>query len=52
VLKRNERRQEYQSLAAIASRRSSFATSFYPATLMVLNVAVAIMLVMRRRAIA
>jgi hypothetical protein len=30
----------------------SFATSFYPATLMVLNAAVAIMLVMRRRAIA
>ncbi len=29
----------------------SFATSFYPATLMVLNAAVAIMLVMRRRAI-
>ena len=28
----------------------SFATSFYPATLMVLNAAVAIMLVMRRRA--
>jgi hypothetical protein len=29
----------------------SFATSFYPATLMVLNAAVAIMLVMRRRAV-
>jgi hypothetical protein len=29
----------------------SFATSFYPATLLVLNTAVAIMLVMRRRAI-
>jgi hypothetical protein len=29
----------------------SFATSFYPATLLVLNAAVAIMLVMRRRAI-
>jgi hypothetical protein len=27
----------------------SFATSFYPATLLVLNTAVAIMLVMRRR---
>jgi hypothetical protein len=30
----------------------SFATSFYPATLLVLNTAVAIMLVMRRRAVA
>jgi hypothetical protein len=30
----------------------SFATSFYPATLLVLNAAVAIMLVMRRRAVA
>jgi hypothetical protein len=30
----------------------SFATSFYPATLMVLNAAVAIMLAMRRRAVA
>ena len=30
----------------------SFATSFYPATLMVLNAAVAIMLLLRRRAIA
>jgi hypothetical protein len=30
----------------------SFATSFYPATLMVLNAAVAIMLVMRRRSVA
>ena len=30
----------------------SFATSFYPAALMVLNAAVAIMLIMRRRAIA
>lgn len=30
----------------------SFATSFYPATLMVLNAAVSIMLVMRRRALA
>jgi hypothetical protein len=30
----------------------SFATSFYPATLMILNAAVAIMLVMRRRAVA
>ena len=29
----------------------SFATSFYPATLLVLNAAVAIMLVMRRRAV-
>ena len=29
----------------------SFATSFYPATLLVLNAAVAIMLVMRRRAL-
>ena len=30
----------------------SFATSFYPATLHVLNTAVAIMLLMRRRALA
>ncbi len=30
----------------------SFATSFYPATLMVLNAAVAMMLLLRRRAIA
>jgi hypothetical protein len=30
----------------------SFATSFYPATLLVLNMAVAIMLVVRRRAVA
>jgi hypothetical protein len=30
----------------------SFATSFYPATLLVLNAAVSIMLVMRRRAVA
>ena len=30
----------------------SFATSFYPATLLVLNTAVAIMLLMRRRALA
>ncbi len=30
----------------------SFATSFYPATLMVLNAAVAIMLIVRRRATA
>ncbi len=30
----------------------SFATSFYPATLMVLNAAVAMMLLMRRRAVA
>jgi hypothetical protein len=29
----------------------SFATSFYPATLMVLNGAVSIMLIMRRRAV-
>jgi hypothetical protein len=30
----------------------SFATSFYPATLMVLNGAVAVMLIMRRRSVA
>jgi hypothetical protein len=30
----------------------SFATSFYPATVLVLNIAVAIMLIMRRRALA
>jgi hypothetical protein len=30
----------------------SFATSFYPATLMVLNTTVAIMLLVRRRAVA
>lgn len=30
----------------------SFATSFYPATLLVLNTAVSIMLLMRRRAVA
>jgi hypothetical protein len=30
----------------------SFATSFYPATVLVLNIAVAIMLLTRRRALA
>jgi hypothetical protein len=36
----------------MAMDRISFTTSFYPATVLVLNAAVAIMFLMRRRALA